>query len=295
MIKNLLPNSKYINYFPILQMSAICMVIAGTHFVFSLTLCLLCFPMFTTILFGDKHMTKTIGLVSLVFMVFDLLNRRFSVYRLSNDKYFFAEAIVALAFFCGTYILCTVLIRFSNEKNDIIHHGYLQRIEMQEQLNRDQKTNLYGHTSFMNTLELMVLKSNKTLELFTVAVIDIDDFKKVNDTYGHLKGDQVIIMLADLMRKCFNHNHFIARYGGEEFAVIFSNDELGQVWELLENLRIMFEAQKYNFMEDTITISIGFASWRQGWTAEQIFEAADKAMYTSKSEGKNRTKIYEGS
>jgi diguanylate cyclase (GGDEF)-like protein len=204
-----------------------------------------------------------------------------------------AEVIVAVAILGGTYILCKVLIRFVEEKTDIIHLGYVQQIEMQELLNRDQKTGLYGQTIFMNTLDCMIEIANSTLEAFAVAVIDIDDFKKVNDSYGHLKGDQVIIKLADLMKKIFNENQFIARYGGEEFVIIFSENVFNQGFNLLEKLRIEFETQKYGFMEDKITISIGIAIWRKGWTSEQLFEAADKAMYTSKSDGKNRTKVYE--
>lgn len=292
-MKHMLLDSKLINYIPILQMAAICMVIAGTHNVFSLTLSLLCFPLFTTILFSDKKMTKIIGMVCFLFLLMDFLYRKFSLYKPKNDKYFIAEAIVAVAILSATYILCNVLIKFSQEKRDMIHHGFLQQIEMQEQLKRDQKTNLYGYMIFINTLERLVEKANRTLESFAVAVIDIDDFKKVNDTYGHLKGDEIIIMLADLMKKCFNQNQFIARYGGEEFAVIFSEEELNYVFELLEKLRITFEEQKYSFMEDSITISIGIAIWKQGWTAEQLFESADTAMYTSKAEGKNRINVYE--
>jgi diguanylate cyclase (GGDEF)-like protein len=292
-MKHMLINSKYINYIPVLQMAAICMVIASTHNIFSVTLCLFCFPLFTTIMFSDKKMTRTIGIVCFLFLIIAFLFRRFSVYRPKNDRYFLAEVIVTMAILGGSYILCKVLIRFAEEKTDIIHQGYLQQIEMQELLNRDQKTGLYGQTIFMNTLDRMIEIANNTLETVAVAVIDIDDFKKVNDTYGHLKGDQVIIKLADMMKKNFNDSQFIARYGGEEFAIIFTEDEIKHGFNLLEDLRMEFETQKYSFMEDNITISIGIAIWRLGWTSEQLFEAADMAMYTSKSDGKNRTKVYE--
>jgi diguanylate cyclase (GGDEF)-like protein len=293
MMNHLPFNSKHINYIPLLQMAAICLVIASTHNIFSVTLCLFCFPLFSTIMFSDKKMIRIIGIVSFLFLIFALLFRKFSLYGPKNDRYFLAEAIVAVAILGGTYILCTVLIRFSEEKTDILHQSYLQQIEMQEMLNRDQKTGLYGQTIFMNTLDCMIEIANNSLDSFAVAVIDIDDFKKVNDTYGHLKGDQVIIKLAEMMKKYFVDNQFIARYGGEEFAIIFSENELDHGFELLEKLRTAFGTQKYSFMEDKITISVGIAIWKQGWTSEQLFEAADKAMYSSKSEGKNRTKVYE--
>ncbi|MDF2541575.1 MAG: hypothetical protein K0S47_1293 [Herbinix sp.] len=292
-MKHMRSDSKYINYIPILQLATICMTIACTHNIFSVTLSLFCFPLFATILFSDKRMTRIIGIVCFVYMIITFSVRRFSVYRPKNDKYFMADIIVTTAIFCATFILCNVLIRFVEEKTNMIHQGYLKQIEMKELLNRDQKTGLYGHTFFMNTLERMVELANNTLKTFAVAVIDIDDFKKVNDVYGHLKGDQIIITLSNLMKKYFNEDQFIARYGGEEFAIIFSTNELSHGIELLEKHRTEFEAQNYNFMKEKITISIGIALWQPGWTAEQIFEAADSAMYTSKLNGKNRTKMYE--
>ena len=292
-MKRISSNFKYINYVPIMQMAAICLVIASTHNIFSVTLCLFSFPLFTTIMFSNKLMTRIVGLVCSLFLIISLLFRRFSIYRPKNDRYFWAEAIVALAILCATYILCNVLIKFVKEKTDIIHNGYIQRIEMQELLKRDQKTGLFGQTVFMNTLDHMVDVASCTQKSLALAVIDIDDFKKVNDTYGHLKGDQIIITLADMMKKYFDENQFIARYGGEEFVIILSDNEINHGIYLLEKFRIAFEATKYSFMEDKISISIGIAKWRKGWTSAQLFEAADAAMYTSKSYGKNRTTVYE--
>jgi diguanylate cyclase (GGDEF)-like protein len=281
-------NSVYINYIPILQMTVICMVAACVHNIFSMTLCLLCFPLFATIMFSDKKMTRTIGIICYVFLIIALVFRKVSVYRPLNDKYFWADIFVSLAILTATFIFCNVLITFSQEKTDMIQEGYLEQIHMKEQLNRDQKTGLYGHTIFMNTLEQKVESAKQLGNPFALAVIDIDDFKHVNDTYGHLKGDQVIISLADKMKKIFKEDQLIARYGGEEFAIIFSEKDLGQVSTRLEDLRCSFEKQRYDFMEDKITISIGIAAWKQGLTSEQIFEAADNAMYASKMEGKNR-------
>ena len=292
LMKYILPNSKYNNYIPVIQMAFLCMVIACVHNIFSITLCLFCFPLFTTILFSDRLMTRTVGIISYFLLVISLIFRKLSVYRPKDDKYFWAEVAVSIAILTGTFIFCNILIIFSQEKTDIIHKGYLEQINMKEQLNRDQKTGLYGHTMFMNKLDQKVEMANKTQNPFAVAVIDIDNFKHVNDTYGHLKGDQVIIILAKLMKEIFNEDEIIARYGGEEFAIIFSKSDIEYMKNLLENLRTTFSARKFEFMEDNITISIGTAIWRPGWTTEQLFEAADNAMYSSKTEGKNKVSVF---
>lgn len=293
-IKLISPQSVYINYIPILQMATICMVIASTHNIFSVSLCLLCFPLFATIMFSDKRMTRIIGIVSLLFQIITLLTRKFSAFKPKSDPYFYSEAFVAVAILGAAYILCYVLIKFSEEKTSIIHNSYLEQIEMKELLNRDQKTGLFSHSIFMNTLDQMVDIAHNTTNTFAVAVIDIDDFKKINDTYGHLKGDQILIILAEIMKKLFGDNQFVARYGGEEFAIIFSEDELLNGMELLEKLRKAVKSYKFDCIDTMISISIGFAHWKKGWTSEQLFEAADNAMYQSKLGGKNRITVYEG-
>ncbi|MBC3889935.1 diguanylate cyclase [Acetobacterium paludosum] len=82
----------------------------------------------------------------------------------------------------------------------------------------------------------------------------------------------------------------MARFGGEEFSIICMGSEADHIYDLMENLRIEFENQRYDFMEDTITISIGISTWKLGWTAEELFENADSAMYVAKANGKNQTK-----
>jgi len=135
---------------------------------------------------------------------------------------------------------------------------------MQEQLNKDQKTGLYGNTIFMNTLNKIVKLSENTNKGVALAIVDIDNFKQINDSYGHLKGDQVLLALARLIKKRYNKNRFMARFGGEEFSIICMRSEADHVYDLMENLRIEFENQRYDFMEDTITISIGISTWKSG-------------------------------
>lgn len=286
------PDSGMINYIPSVQLSLICMVVACTHFIFSSTLCVFCIPPFTTVIFGDKKMTKRIGMICGAALTGALLCRRFSVYRLSPDFFFWTEAIIAFAVLFASVAVCSVLIKFQKEKNDTIQSGYLSNLEMKEQLSRDQKTGLYGNAVFMNTLEETVKTSEGTGNSIAVAFIDIDDFKKINDSQGHLRGDQVILQLAELMQQISRGNQFIARFGGEEFAIIFRDEKEEMAFAFLEELRTKFSELKYTFVKDTITISVGIAIWYAGCTSEELFDHADTAMYASKAAGKNRTTIY---
>ena len=290
--KQIPSNSLSMKYIPILQLSGICMVLASIHNVFSVTLCFFCFPLFISAIFGDKKMIRNTAALNFLCLTFTLFFRKYMIYKPEKDIYFFAEAMVAYVVLAATFLVCDVLIKFQKENNNIFHQGYLRQIEMQEQLNKDSKTGLYGQTIFTNTLNQMVETWENTKGTMLLAVIDIDDFKNINDTYGHLKGDQIILNLAEVMKTIFIKNQFISRYGGEEFAIIFPECEMDRAVALLEELRITFEKQEYCFMEDTVTISIGLAKWRKGWTSDQLFEAADSAMYSSKKNGKNRTMVY---
>jgi len=290
--KHVASDSGISNYIPSIQLSLICMVVACTHFVFSSTLCIFCIPPFTTVIFGDKKITRRVGMICGAALTGALLCRRFSGYRLPSDPYFWTEAIIAFAVLSASIAVCSVLIKFQQEKNDTIQRGYLLNLEMKEQLSRDQKTGLYGNAVFMNTLAEIVKTSEATGNMIAVAFIDIDDFKRINDSQGHLRGDQVILKLAELMQQNNSGNQFMARFGGEEFAIIFRDEKTVSAFDFLENLRIKFSELKYTFVQDTITISIGLAVWKSGCTSEELFDHADMAMYASKAAGKNRTTIY---
>ena len=280
------------SYIPSVQLSLICMVVACTHFIFSSTLCIFCIPPFTTVIFGDKKITRRVGMICGAALTGALLCRRYSGYRLTSDPYFWTEAIIAFAVLSASIAVCSVLIKFQQEKNDTIQRGYLLNLEMKEQLSRDQKTGLYGNAVFMNTLGELVRASETTGNTIAVAFIDIDDFKRINDSQGHLRGDQVILKLAELMQQNNSGSYFMARFGGEEFAIIFRDEKEAKAFAFLEDLRIKFSELKYTFVQDTITISIGLAVWKRGCTSEELFDHADTAMYASKAAGKNRTTIY---
>lgn len=285
-------DSKWIYYIPSTQLALCCMVVASTHYTFPVTLDIFCIPLFTTVIFSNSKLTGRIGILCSVLLALTLCNRRFSQDDFSKDIYFWAEAIVAYFILFGTIYVCNILIKFQEEKTQIIASGYAKQIDMQKRLNKDQKTGLYGATIFTNQLANMVKQSNLTNASLALAIIDIDDFKRINDTYGHLKGDQVILRLCELMKNNYKSNTFISRFGGEEFAIIISGNDTKNAADFLDKLRTEFQNQTYDFMNEILTISIGIAFWKPGWTSTELFENADAAMYDAKNSGKNKTTVY---
>ncbi len=124
-----------------------------------------------------------------------------------------------------------------------------------------------------------------------VGVIDIDHFKSVNDTYGPLIGDEVLLLLSRLMRNCFRWHDQLFRFGGEEFVVLLRANQPEDAAGAFERLRT--KVQDYAFPQvGNITVSVGFTEVRPGDTPAAAFERADKAVYHAKQNGRNRVANY---
>jgi len=127
---------------------------------------------------------------------------------------------------------------------------------------------------------------------YWLAMLDIDHFKRVNDNFGHLIGDEVLLLLARLMRSTFRFHDQLYRFGGEEFVVLMHCTQGGQAEVAFERLRSNTEQHKFPQVEH-ITISVGFTEIRHGDSPSAAFERADKAVYYAKEHGRNQVCNYE--
>lgn len=163
----------------------------------------------------------------------------------------------------------------------------LRLIEARE---RDQLTGLLNRQAF--TQSFLQLASGAAEQLgheLWLALLDIDHFKRVNDTYGHLLGDEVLLRFARVMEKSFRFNDRLFRFGGEEFLVLMRTDENG-AGIALERFRAAVEA--YDFpVVGKITVSIGYARASAGTLAPDLVDIADQALYQAKHDGRNRIQL----
>ncbi len=133
---------------------------------------------------------------------------------------------------------------------------------------------------------------NRRTERYWLAMIDIDHFKRVNDQFGHLIGDEVLLLLARVMRSTFRFDDQLYRFGGEEFVILMRCDTCSQADTGLQRLRSATE--NYRFPQvGTITISVGFTEIRPGDAPTTAIERADKAVYFAKEHGRNQVCSYE--
>ncbi len=166
-----------------------------------------------------------------------------------------------------------------------------------EQVRRDAMTdaltNLANRKAFDEHLETACAQAETGGSALILAVLDIDHFKRFNDTWGHQTGDQVLRYVASVMSRVASAPRIAARYGGEEFAMIFPKETLVQVEAALESIRkeIGSRSLRRRSTDDelgAVTLSAGFAQRRPGETASALLDRADAALYASKHAGRNR-------
>ena len=150
----------------------------------------------------------------------------------------------------------------------------------------DSLTKLYNRGAFMDILQNQIANLRTYAPNLALLMMDIDDFKKINDDLGHLTGDSILTQLGELLRRSLRKNDAPVRYGGEEFAVIAPNTSLPQSLQVAEKLRRM--VAEYDFgIDRQVTISIGCTIYRPGEDSREFISRADLALYDAKHAGKN--------
>ena len=167
----------------------------------------------------------------------------------------------------------------------------LQRAkETFEQLSiTDGLTKLHNHRFFHDYLTREIKRVNRSEEPLAMLLLDIDDFKRLNDRLGHAAGDELLRGIALIITDSVRESDLVARYGGEEFVVLMSDTDLDGAYQLAEKIRMAIAEHSF-ILDDSlrpirITVSIGVACY--GGNRKAFFQAADQALYRAKAEGKN--------
>jgi diguanylate cyclase (GGDEF)-like protein len=180
---------------------------------------------------------------------------------------------------------------------------YANYITLLNESERDKLTGLYNRRTFERHLQRMFLplavarraherRAQSATPAVWLAIFDIDHFKRINDTYGHIYGDEVILLLAQQMRSGFRQGDVLFRFGGEEFVILLTGHDEAEARGALERFRE--RVASYLFPQvGHVTVSVGYARAAPGAYPESVIDRADKALYYAKEHGRNRTHGYE--
>jgi diguanylate cyclase (GGDEF)-like protein/putative nucleotidyltransferase with HDIG domain len=194
------------------------------------------------------------------------------------------------------FTILVVLISFAFSKFLYLYQN------VSEKANKDYLTGLYNHGFFKNVLDEQFATLDKLKEPFCVALLDMDDFKKYNDSNGHLQGDELLKFFGEFlkaeMEEMENEKYVLARYGGEEFAVLMKNTTKDEACAFFDRVRKKVNDTYFTGVENLpyrcLSFSCGIAEYEKGtYDAGELIHKADKALYYAKAQGKNNVQVYD--
>jgi two-component system, cell cycle response regulator len=177
--------------------------------------------------------------------------------------------------------------RIVDLQNELISARETLRIQAMQ----DPLTQILNHGAIMDSLLREIDRAHREHQPLSLILADLDGFKNVNDSYGHVMGDRVLVEVARRMRNCLRSYDAIGRYGGEEFLMVLPNSEATHAVRLAERIRVAVSQEPFRFqnVDLTVTVSQGVTTWTEPYPIplERLIQSADCALYLVKNSGRN--------
>ncbi len=228
------------------------------------------YPVASFILKGKRGIIWSFGflfLFSVVIVLKDIFNKGVD-YSYLSDAYF-------------SYLLILLIIYFYEEIYDRSKKSW------KKLATTDKLTDCINRYAFEDTLNREVERARKYSYSLSIILFDLDNFKEINDNYGHLKGDDVLKMTADIVRSLLRKTDFLCRWGGEEFLILATYTDKRQAFRLAERIREAIESTDFG-LPIKVTASFGVTDLEEDDDIDSLLARADKALYEAKKTGKNK-------
>jgi diguanylate cyclase (GGDEF)-like protein len=267
--------------------SAVTLQMQYLHVIFGVALCAFAVPILTYSLRG-----------LMVYVICASLFNLFYLIQHYDTLYLWFYGYLGLIASCGH-----IGYQMHSQAKELIHASALNDLmslrlgakneELHQHANIDGLTGVHNRRYIVNQFEKMYSKATRFHSACSILLIDIDYFKKVNDTYGHLVGDEVLVDVAQLLERTLRDYDLIGRYGGEEFLVLLPMTSLKEAQVLAERLREEVESSEEITSKQGfgVTISIGVAQISEHDSQKQLLQRTDEALYRAKAIGRNRVEI----
>ena len=269
-----------------------CTLIMFAHSQLPASMGIIAIPVVGAAVFNDRRTSDITTAMCMCSVLFLQLCNTYSVLPFIKTNTLNYNCIIVILVILAARICTGILTLYIKLSVAEINFRSEKQVSLERQLSRDPMTCLYNHSAFNFFLakEISAAKNKETN--LSLAVMDIDNFKMVNDTYGHDNGDKVIIRLSEILLKHSTDNEYACRYGGEEFSVIFLGKTPEEAEKIVQKIMKEFRAQRYEGIDRTFSISVGLAGYdKTKDNADRLFKKADSLLYNAKSTGKNCCRI----
>lgn len=264
-------------------------MVVCTHYGIAVIFAAFLFPILLSLFYNNRKMTLFTSffvLVTYILVVLAYLPTRNQTFVRHDD----IDMAAMPAFIIMTTVIGMRILDIYSDLIDKIIDQTVKKLALERKSKEDSLTKLYNHAVFYDSLDFAVNSFEDIHTPFCVIVMDLDDFKAINDTYGHGFGDLVLLRFADVVRSKLDENDMAFRYGGEEFSVI-SFRTLREAVFLAEIIRMAFSKESFDVCPDkSFTVSLGVSEYSKKYRSKrEFFASADRALYAAKKRGKNQT------
>ena len=280
------------SYAIVTSLVLIALVLSIVHGYFVVTLAAFVIPVIASCIFLD-YKVLAYGIISSIAGV--AISAICNLYLEANSDrsgklYVWGSAVIIVMLVALAAIVVGLVVDIHKQREAVLTKMKDENAKLVRANRVDGLTGLQNHTSFYNVLENKLSKARRDKRGFALAMLDVDDFKGINDTYGHGVGDDILRYVSDTIVAAIDKSGISFRYGGDEFAILFNNPDPESNIQALEVLRNAVAENDSLFSDGTrVTLSIGYYNVKEvQMSSEEIFYRADQALYQAKYNGKNQ-------
>ncbi len=279
------------NFFSVVAVFVLCSVVGIFHNYFRFLFVMFGLPIILCAVFADRKILLQLLLCSFISFCIAVYTM-YHDFTGTNYVEIWTTVICAFIFIIMVYFISMGIVRYQSDQIDFIYAASQKQIELIHELKIEPLTKLYNRTALDGAMRSFMRKFEEGKFVPHMVLMDLDYFKKVNDTFGHVAGDEVLTKLAEIIKINMHGIRRAFRFGGEEFVLLFEADSTEEISAVVNNIRRDLSQVQWTFNPgQPMTLSAGIAKLLPGQSDKDWFNTADQVMYRAKENGRDRVII----